>query len=273
MNYSTSFVAALISIFCFVSAPAYSQVTGTERLELPGQQRVTGGWDLTLMTEASKSLAEYTDWNGSVAADIAYKIKDFDLGVGVAYLYPFDDKVTVTEDRQYGPEDLELTATYKDLIASPIRSLRPTSYVLLPTSEVSQKATMMTTAAAGLLFSQQEKYFNWNTTHYLIGSAHQYETANAFGTSYNSPIGVSNSIGISRTFNKITLATSYSLYTYYNYANNTKNLQTYRASVRWLFQKDWSVTGYYRWRDDVVSYLSAFNDDTSKAGLFLTYTR
>jgi hypothetical protein len=250
-----------------------AQLIGTERAELPGQTDIQGKWDLSLETEASKSLAEYTDWSGYVSAEVGRSYKKFDISGQLAYSYLFDDQVTVSEDTRYGLEDLEFLGVYQDVLAHPLRSLKPFVGATLPTSEVSQNASLMGTLSGGVSYSQQESYFNWGTRHTVLASAYQYETANAFGTSYNSPLGVSNSLSLWRGFKRLTLATSYSLYTYYNFASHVKNLQTYRASVAWAFDKNWSATVFYRWQDQVVSYLSAFNDDTSKAGVFLTYTK
>lgn len=252
--------------------PSSAQELLTERGELPGEDTGRRAVEFEATARSYKSLAEYTDWVGVVGGEATYtRIKDLTLTAGIDYAFQYDSEETVTERTAYGIQDLEITGIYKDLIDGPIRSLRPLAKAYLPTSETSQNATLLTTLGAGLSFSQKDKYFNWGTTHLLLGSLYQYETSNALGSSYNSPLGVSNGVNISKTFNPVTLVASYSLYTYYNYANNVKNLQTFLLSANWAVRQDLSITGYYRWRDDILSYLSAFDDDTSIAGLSLTY--
>lgn len=265
--------ALILGLGVLALQPVFAQEILTERGELPGEATDRSAWQLEANARSYKSLAEYTDWIGVVGGEISYnRIKDLTVTAALDYAFQYDTAVSVTEQTAYGLQDLQFTALYKDLLSGPIRSLRPVAQVYLPTSETSQNATMMTTVGAGVSYSQKERFFNWGTNHLVLGSLYQYETSNAFGSSYNTPLGMSNGVNISRSFNPITIVGSYSLYTYYTYSDRTKNLQTFLLSTNWLVNPRLSVTGYYRWRDDIISDLSAFDDDTSIAGLSLTYT-
>ncbi len=265
-------LASFSLLFCFSGASKAQDVL-TEVGELPGQNLSRKTWEFEASATSYKSVAEYTDWVGLLGAGVSYnRIKDYNFKAELDYAFQYDSEVTQTEATRYGVQDLELTATYKDLVDGPIHTLRPVAKWYLPTSEVSQNATLYSTVGAGVSYSQIGRFFNFGTSHLLLASAFQYETTDAVGSDYNSPLGMSNGVNISRSFGKFSLVGSYSVTTYYNYASNFVNIQTFLSSASWRINPDLSITGYYRWRDDVYSYLSAFDDDTSITGLSLTYT-
>lgn len=242
------------------------------QLESAKKYNVPSTWSGSISTGFGKSMAAYTDWDGSVGAGVGYQTSIIRYTASLDYTYQLDNYTSKTEDKIYGVSDLRLSALTNDFLDSPSLTLIPYMQLTLPTSKISQEASLQSSLSLGIKFHQKTNIVNWGTGHEIIGSFYRFETSDEAGTSYNSPAGFLNSLGLDKSLGPLNFAASYALYTYYNYANNTNNLQIVFASVSYSFTKNFSSTVYYRWRDQMLSNYKAFSDDTSKTGFLLTYT-
>lgn len=252
---------------CWGGLPVVAQ-TSQQRGQLPADSN----WSSSLSWSTSKNMDYYADYFTRLGSSLQYGFSDkLALGVGFGYSQPIDD----AEDkvRRYGFEDISLSIVWPEISKSPGSSLSGSLSAVLPTSRASQKASLMTSVEMGLNYSVRWKKFGIGTSHALIFSHYEYDTADEFGYVVNAPYGLNNSIMGTLYFHpRVSLSAGGGVYLYQTYTKQNKQVNSVRSSLSVRVTRNWNIAAGYSWRDTLLTNNSFLDDDTTVASLSMSYS-
>lgn len=221
-------------------------------------------WSGSLRTGMSKNQDEYSDWFSSTSASFSRTLfGKTSFSASTSYSQPVSDD----QDRvkRYGIGDLNFSLSFAELYRfNDSGTLTGSLGVTAPTSRASRKASLNGSFAGGLGSSWKlPNNFSFGTRHNVTVYSYQFDTANANGTSYNSPFGLSNGVNLGFSYKRFNLGTNYSLYYTKNYADTEITVQSVGANMGFKVTQYFSVAAGYSWRDRILTNNSLFDDDTS----------
>lgn len=237
----------------------------------------------------SKQGKKLSKWNGSFQW-VVQKNQDYysdyfsGLNVGLSYAYnpklsfyfetgysqPISDNYEKVD--RYGFTDLELGVNTAPFYKNKYNfQVSATSSITLPTSEISQKASLNASWNGGLVTTTPlQRGFRVSTVHLVSLNSYTYETSNKMGTAYNYPYATSNILSVSWSHKQFYTVLSGTWSYLKNYAGTDINVQAMRAGMGYNFPKKVRAEVFGRWQDQVLTNNSVFDDDKTFFGMILT---
>ncbi len=234
-------------------------------------------WHGSISMNTSKNQDQYSDSFLSSQLQLSYEfMRSTEFYSEILYRRPF----TSTEEKvhRYGFEDLIFGFNQllfsnqygeKDTVSTNISGFVEGS---LPSSDSSRRASLQGTASGGLTSNTVWKKFIFSTHHGFTYNFYKYETADDFGTAYNSPYMISNGASITwRITNRWNWTNAYSLYYLKNFANTENNIQAIASSVSYALSRNFTMSAFFSWKDNVKTNNALFDDDTTYSGAGIRY--
>lgn len=233
-------------------------------------------WNFVLDSSAQRGLDEYTDtWFMNATMQVGYRLTDKGaLGVALGFdtiAYKHGGSLFNNADpdpTQFGLSDLHITYTMPRIWYDQYNSLTWFNEVSLPTSRRSQLSgmTVRYDSSLQLRYSPFAKLIFWLRTG--LGISHfAYETVDAFGSNFNSPLNISYSLGASYVITpKFTLSTSIAQTQRLDFDSKWKVIENLSASAFYVLSQNINLYLGYRWRDELVTNDPMF--DAKKTILF-----
>lgn len=236
----------------------------------------TSPWSAVANTGVSRYLDEMAIATVNVGGSLAYRLTDMDsLSARLSYSAPTE--LVSAAPEHYGISDLEFGWVRRNVWThKEIGNVSSTLRWRLPTSELSQRYTVLSTFTGGLTLRRPMPITSALRNLTLSASAsmavtpHQYDRR-AIGT-LNSPFSfVYGGGGTYNIMNKVNFSTSYSMQHRMEYDGYVQDIQTLSISAVATLPESFFLTGGYQWRDTVLT-----NDpflDADKTLAFLELSR
>lgn len=223
-----------------------------------------------------RSADYYDEAYMNLGGDFAYRLgNQQSLTASVDYLVPMDR--LDPDPKRYGFSDVYFSWLSPNLgtIANATR-LAGSLTIQLPASERSQRETLYGSLSGSLALrrplSGSLSFLSLSFNGTAILSAHQYETADAFGTRFNSPFGVALGAGaIASITDNLIWSNSFSVYSRMDYSNHWIFVETLSSTATYLLSKDFQLFAQYRWRDEAITNDAFLDDDKSRLMLGGSY--
>lgn len=269
----------MVLAFFMALSPGVAQSQGASSIkqdELLGLKS-DSKWHGSISMNSSKNQDQYSDSFLSTRLQISYELMpSTDFYSEILYRRPFssvEEKVTRYgfEDLVFGLSRLLFSNQYGtgDSVSTNLSGFIEGS---LPTSDASRRATLQGSTSAGVVSNTVWKRLIFSTNHGMSYNFYKYETADDFGTAYNSPYMIANGASITwRISNQLNWTNAYSLYYLKNYAGTEVNIQSYVNSVAFVLNKNFTVSAFLSWRDRVKTNNALFDDDTTYSGAGIRY--
>jgi hypothetical protein len=213
-------------------------------------------------------------------------LSDYFTGLYVGAGYAYSDQITfyglagyhqpLSENpekvERFGLTDFELGLNTRPFYKNQYNfQISATSSIVLPTSEISQRSSLLGSWNGGLVTATPLKYgLSVASVHMATLNAYEFETANKMGTVYNQPYSFSNILtGIYSVKNFYSTLSGSWIYMR-DFANSDINIQGLRAAFGYRLTNKNRVEVYGRWRDQTISNNPVFADGTTFFGLLLT---
>lgn len=255
----------------FGGAPAHAS-TSTLSMQAP-----LTGFRTVVGTEFSQGFDEYSKTLNSSFLQSSYAVSDAtSIEAVLAYSYRMS-RLESDDDKNFSLEDSELSANYKfdsAWLNERDLSFRVGSGAVLPTSEASQKATMYGawTAKAVLQKRLQSLPVSFYFNNKLYYNFHRFETADVYGTAYNSQFDFVQRLGAAYQFNqKFGVNVEASLISSSLYSGRIQYTQGYSVELDYQVASQSTVYLSGKTKDRIVSNNSLLDDDNSKFGIGVTH--
>lgn len=230
-------------------------------------------WRGSFTTLGFRSFDEFGETGAYYEGNFAYKLgKKWSTDVTVAYSHPFD--LDAERSDRWEWEDVR----FRLVNPSVWKSSNGRSNVALrmnysaPVSGTSQDASSFGSVSVSAPFTYSKGRMLYILTPVLLGAYHEFETADVFGFTPNSPFGVALTGAVRVTLTKsLSLLGSSFIYTFFDYEGRNRNLTEVAASLQFKLSR--KVVGSVGWRrrDRIVTNNSFFDDDALRTSASLTY--
>jgi len=230
-------------------------------------------WAFSFSTSAARGLDQYADtWETNSTLDLSYNLDSKSaLGLSLGYdsiLYKYGGQLFKNEDpdpSRYGISDIELSYSLPEVWSDKYNRLVITSAVTFPSSHTSQRASLIAdgSVAAALRYRPISRLIiTPSVGGYVRG--YRYETANINGVTVNSPMGFTYGVSGSYMFTGWLIgALSLGETQRFDYQNHWTVIESISAQVSATVSSNMNLIAGYRWRDQMLTNDSVFDDDKS----------
>lgn len=233
-------------------------------------------WSLSGSATAGKNLDYYSDYFSAFGFGGSYTFsKQYVVSIGSSYSQSLQEYVNPQDEDRYGFGDIGLDFSTPGIWKSPdgLTSFSPSISGVIPTSRASQKASLQGSISPG--FSIGHSFTNWltlTTNHSIDFNSYGYETGDEAGNYYNSPFGITNGIGLSSSYEFITLSVGYAYYYSIDAAGTNVSVQSLKGGMSLAVQKNISLSVGAKWQDRLLTNNALFDDDTTSFNFGLGFT-
>lgn len=263
-----------------------AQVLNRESMTLEEQQAYfsRSKWNFVLGTGVYRTLDELSDYYSNYSISGNYQFRPgifFNFSTGYSSIIYQDGGSFLVNNQsasaeKYGLSDLTLGISLPGYL-----SLKKINSILtfgsdlrLPLSQASRDTSMhasLTTYAQ--LRTRLSRRWMSSFTSSLILANYTYDDADVFGYQVNSPLGLSNSIGLNYNFwRNLTAYGSYGLYHRYDYEGYIDNIQTISTGILVPATQKLYINFGYMWRDRVITNDRLFDNNKSYYSLGVSYS-
>lgn len=237
-----------------------------------GRPPQDSGWSGFIRTGMSRNQDEFSDAFSATSLSISRPLeKNRTFSFSTSYNQP----VTTDQDvvRRYGFGDVDLGIGYENLYSfSDVGQLAGNLSFTLPTSRASRYASMRGAVTGGLSTSWKlPSNFSLSSNHSLTAYSYKYDTADADGNTYNSPFGLTNTVGAGWGYKQLRLNAGAGLYYTQNFAGTDITVQSFTSSVAYTFAANITTALGFSWRDRILTNNSLFDDDTTVTSFSVSY--
>lgn len=138
-----------------------------------------------------------------------------------------------------------------------------------PTSLTSREATLMSATSAGLTMITMgpgASSFHWSNS--VTYSVHRYDTADASGTIFNSPVAYTTAIGMSFPFLKrFSIRLAGGRYTFWDYESRQDAVSFAALKLRTQLTQQFSVSIFGKVKSQILTNNSLFDHDNANYGI------
>lgn len=266
-------LAALLVLAFIYSTPSRAQVSATTSVTQGQgkQQREMSRWHGSVQWVVQKNMDYYSDYFSGLNLGVSYAYnQNYSFYIETGYSQPISDNYERV--RRYGLTDTEIGVNTAPFYKNKYNfQVSATSSITLPTSEISQRASLNGAWNGGIVTTTPLQYgFRVSTVHFASLNLYTYETANQMGSVYNYPYAFSNIASASWSHRRFYTVVSGTWSYLKNYANRDINIQALRAGMGYNFPKKVRAEVFGRWQDQVLTNNSIFDDDRTFFGMILT---
>lgn len=230
-------------------------------------------WGFFFSTSVDRGLDEYADTlMSSTSLNMSYRLNQkSSLGFLAEYrtvmLKPDGELFNNEADDpgQFGFEDTEISYIMPGIWSDKYNRLLWSTTLVLPTSRASSRAGLNAMVRSGFSLRYRPNSKLMITPVASINArSYRYDTANAFGTAWNTPGGFTLGVNASYIFLPWLISTlSYSAANRYDFNDHWRTIQTGVAQVNISATDSINAYAGYLWRDQTVSNDALFDDDKS----------
>jgi hypothetical protein len=228
-------------------------------------------WSSSAQFAVQRNRDYYSDAYSSLSVGLAYQYSNFLNFYGTTgYAQPISDNYDKV--RYYGVSDIDLGFNTAPFYKNKHNfTLAATSGITLPTSELSQRSSLITSWSGGLITSTLlQNNFRFSTSHIAILNWYRYQTSDEAGFSYNAPYAFSNNATLSWSYQRVYTSASLGWAYVKNYAGTGSNIESLRAGLGLRMGAATSAEIYGRWADRMLTNNAMFDDDTTTFGLLVS---
>jgi hypothetical protein len=230
-------------------------------------------WGIFFNATATRGLDEYADTVTSVNdLSLSYRLdQNSALGLNIGYetlLYEAGGSLFNNSDRdpdRFGITDLDISYTRPKIWSDKYNTLVWSSTLSFPASRASQRNSLTIEGSTRLALRYRPNAKLMITP--SLGTYYRqfrYDTANAFGTSPNSPFGITYGLSGAYTFNSIFIGTLFYGQTQrYDFFNDWRTIQTAVAQLNANITNTLNLSVGFRYNDRVITNEPLFDDDRS----------
>ncbi len=230
-------------------------------------------WGIFFNATATRGLDEYADtWTSVNDLSLSYRIDgNSALGMSVGYetlIYNSGGSLFNNQDRdpdRFGLTDLDVTYTRPKIWSDKYNTLVWSSALSFPSSRLSQRNSLTVEGSTRLALRYRPNSKIMITpslgTYYRN---YRYDTSSVFGSSANSPFGITYGVSGAYTVNSTFIGTVFYGQTQrYDFFNDWRTLQTVVAQLNANVTNNLNLSVGYRYSDRTETNELLFDDDRS----------
>lgn len=231
-------------------------------------------WALSMMAQAGRAMQEFSETYVYYAATASYLLDEGSLTFSADYIHPLDLDTANKDPWELGDPSVTYNSPMLfnfSLGNTKVNVLSRLSY-LAPVSGTSRNTSSYGMVIGTLNAIASKGRFTFIASPSLLLSYHQYETADVFGYSPNSPVSARMTGTIRGQVSRGLSATvSGFIMNSWDYNGTGRLIQGVSSNLIYQVNKDFSVLAFASWRDRVITTNSLFDDDTVQTGLGAIY--
>lgn len=236
---------------------------------------VTDRWSLSVMAQAGRAMQEFSESYAYYAASATYMLDKGSLTLNADYSHPVDGVTDDTRPWRFGDPSITYNSPMLfdfNIFKQKFNVMSRISY-LAPASEASRNSS-----SYGFLIGTMNAVSSFGRFTLILSpsvflSYHEYETADVFGFTPNSPLAVRGAATLrAQIIRDVSMTLTGFLHNFWDYESRSKLIQGVSSNLIYQVNTDLSVNAFVSYRDRIVTNNSLFDDDTVQTGFGIIYT-